>query len=267
MSAVPDGSWFLSDPAATGAPDAPSVVCFGHAGGDPRAYLGWQRDLGPAATIRAVCVPGRGPRFREPGPTGLAELADAAAEAIRGLPDRAVCLFGHSLGGLVAFEVARRLRDWPPLRHLVVSGCAAPSLLPTEYVVWAAGLPWAEFVAATAEHEGLAPEIVEDPELQELLLPDLRADVRLFAGYRYRPAAPLTVPASVVNGVDDWRVADGVLHPWEREFTSVPEYHWREGGHFYFTGRPAAVVGVLRDAVREPAGDAADESADHVEVI
>ncbi|MGH3757360.1 thioesterase II family protein [Actinophytocola sp.] len=259
---MPGDGWFLSDGATT-RPDAPTVVCFAHAGGDPRAYLGWQRHLGPAATVRAVCVPGRGHRVGEPRTTSLDELADGAAEAIRGLPDRAVCLFGHSLGGLVAFEVARRLRDWPPLRHLVVSGCAAPSLLPTEYIVWAARLPWREFVEATAKHEGLAPEIVEDPELQELLLPELRADVRLFADYRYRPAASLTIEASLVNGADDWRVADGVLHPWEREFAAVPRYHWRDGGHFYFTDRPAAVVDILRDALRPMPAPATD----HVEVI
>jgi surfactin synthase thioesterase subunit len=256
--------WFLS----AGAPrraDAPSVVCFAHAGGDPRTYLSWQQELGPVAGLRAVCMPGRGHRFGEPRPTSLDELADGAAEAIRSLPDPAVCLFGHSLGGLVAFEVARRLRDWPAVRHLVVSGCAAPSLLPTEYIVWASRLPWRKFVEATAKHEGLAPEIVEDPELQDLLLPELRADVRLFAGYRYRPAAPLAIRASLVNGMDDWRVAEGVLHPWERELATVPEYHWRDGGHFYFTGRPATVVGVLREAVlREPWPEA---SADHVEVI
>jgi surfactin synthase thioesterase subunit len=253
--------WFLTE--GEPGPDTPAVVCFPHAGGDPRAYLAWQRELGSAATVRAVCVPGRATRFAEPPSASLDELADGAAEAVLGLPESSVCLVGHSLGGLVAFEVARRLRAHPAVRHLVVSGCAAPSLLPTEYIVWAAGLPWDEFVEATARHEGLAPEIVEDPELAELLLPELRADVRLFAGYRYRAADPLPIPVSLVNGADDWRVSGGVLHPWEQEVTTVPEYHWREGGHFYFTDRPTSVTDVLRDALRrEPA-----PPADHVEVI
>lgn len=247
--------WFLTD--GEPEPGAPTVVCFPHAGGDPRTYLAWQREL-PEVTVRVACVPGRAHRFTEPAPSSLAELADAAAEAV-GRLDGPVCLAGHSLGGLVAFEVARRLPD--RIHHLVVSGCAAPSLLPTEYIVWAAGLPWDEFVEATARHEGLAREIVDDPELARLLLPELRADVRLFAGYRYRPAEPLAVGASLVNGADDWRVSGGVLHPWEGEFAAVPAYHWREGGHFYFTDRPAAITDVLREALRrEPA-------ADHVEVI
>lgn len=252
-------AWFLTDGGP--GPDAPTVVCFPHAGGDPRTYLAWQREL-PEVTVRVACAPGRAHRFAEPAPASLAELADDAAAAVGDLTGP-VCLAGHSLGGLIAFEVARRLPD--RVRHLVVSGCAAPSLLPTEYIVWAAGLPWDEFVEATARHEGLAREIVEDPEVAELLLAALRADVRLFAGYRYRPAEPLPVAASLVNGDDDWRVGGGVLHPWEREFTSVPDYHWRAGGHFYFTDRPGAVTDVLRAALRrDPAADAAN---DHVEVI
>jgi surfactin synthase thioesterase subunit len=250
--------WFLSGGAD---PDAPAVVCFPHAGGDPRTYLDWRPDLAPVG-VQAVCVPGRGHRFVEPRVGSLAELADAAAEAIRTLPHRRICLFGHSLGGLVAFEVARRLHDHEPVHHLVVSGCAAPSSLPTEYIVWAAGLPWAEFVEATARYEDLPQEVAEDPELAELLLPELQADVRLFAGYSYRPAAPLAIGLSLVNGAADPRVADGRLHAWEREAVAPPEYHWRDGGHFYLAGRPRTVTGVIREALdRDPV------PAEHVEVI
>jgi surfactin synthase thioesterase subunit len=259
--------WFLCEGAGTGlAEPSARIFCFPHAGGDPRGYLTWQHGLGSVATLVAVCMPGRGHRFAEPLPASIDELADGAAAAISGYLDRPVYLFGHSFGGLVAFEVARRLRDTHAVRHLVVSACAAASLLPTEYIVWASRLEWREFVATTAKYEGLAQEIVEDEELQRLLLPDLWADVRLLAEYRYRPAAPLPIGASLINAVDDWRVAGGVLQPWEREFAAEPEHHWREGGHFYFSDRPSAVVDVLRAVVLREA--AAEVPADqHVEVI
>jgi surfactin synthase thioesterase subunit len=152
--------------------------------------------------------------------------------------------------------VARRLRDVPAVRHLVASGCAAPSCLPTDYLRWAAQLDGRAFAEAMARYEGMSPEIVEDEELQELLLPDLRADCRLIAAYCYQPAAPLAVPISLINGRDDWRVGDGVLEGWRAEASTAPEYHWSDGGHFYFADRPAAVVDVLRAIVDE-----------HVEVI
>ncbi|HEU5470220.1 MAG TPA: alpha/beta fold hydrolase [Actinophytocola sp.] len=253
------GSWFRTGnrPAHPRA----HVFCFPHGGGDPRGYLGWQAGLD--AELLAVCAPGRGHRFAEPPPESIGELAVGAADAIAGHADAPIVLFGHSFGALVAFEVARLLRDTATPRHVVLSGCVAPALLPTEYLVWAAGLDGREFAEAAGRYEGLAPEIVADEELQELLLPGLRADLRLIAGYRYRPAAPLAIGATLVNGRDDWHVAENLLEPWRAEFTTPPAQHWHDGGHFYFDEYPTAVPRLLATLVSE-----LDESLDqHVEVI
>ncbi|MGH3735192.1 MAG: thioesterase II family protein [Micromonosporaceae bacterium] len=255
-----DPRWFLSDRRT---PESPvRIFCFPHGGGNPRAYADWQPLLGGDAEILAVCVPGRAARAAEPAAASIAELADRAAEVVAAAADRPSYLFGHSLGGVVAFEVARRLRDVPQLRHLVASGCAAPSLLPTDYLRWAAGLDGPAFAEAMAKFEGMSPEIVADPELQELLLPDLREDCRLIAEYRYQPADPLDIGLTLVNGRDDWRVGDDMLDPWRTEVTTAPRRHWRDGGHFYFADRPAAAVDLLRELVGAPA-----PADDHVEVI
>jgi surfactin synthase thioesterase subunit len=260
---MPRSAWFLAGAGAPADPPA-RVFCFPHGGGDPHGYLGWQAGLGPAAELLVVCAPGRGPRFAEPPSTSIDELAIGAADAIAAHADRPIVLFGHSFGGLVAFEVARLLRDTPAVRHLVVSGCAAPSLLPTDYLVWASRLEGQEFAEATGRYEGLSPEIVADEELQELLLPGLRADLSLIAGYRYRRAAPLDVGAALINGRDDWHIAGGMLEPWRHEFTTPPTTHWRDGGHFYFADRPDAAVDVLRAAVLN---DSTTDTDQHVEVI
>ncbi|MQA27220.1 MAG: alpha/beta fold hydrolase [Micromonosporaceae bacterium] len=242
------------------------VFCFPHGGGDPRAYADWQPSMGDDADILAVRVPGRGSRGDERPPASIAELAGAAAAEIAAAADRPTYLFGHSLGALVAFEAARRLRQAPMVRHLVASGCAAPSLLPTDYLRWAAELDDRAFAEAMAKFEGMSPEIVEDRELQELLLPDLRADCRLIAEYRHQPAAPLAIGLTLINGRDDWRVGNAMLEPWRREVTTVPDDHWRDGGHFYFADRPDAVVNLLRAMVRAGASDPAPAD-EHVEVI
>lgn len=255
-----EGGWFLcrSDLRAPA-----RVVCFPHGGGDPRAYADWQTLLGDTADVLAVCIPGRGRRGDEPPPESITELAGWAAGAVAAMADRPTYLFGHSLGAVVAFEVARRLRSTPMVRHLVASGCAAPALLPSDYLRWAAGLDNHAFAKAMVRYEGMSPEIVDDPDVQDLLLADLRADCRLIAGYRYQPAAPLQLPLSLVNGRDDWRVSPDLLQPWNGEVTTVPTYHWRDGGHFYFADRPGAVVDVLLSVVAEEVAP----SEDHVEVI
>jgi surfactin synthase thioesterase subunit len=256
--------WFVSSGSELQSPAR--IFCFPHGGGNPRAYVDWQMCMGGTADIVAVCVPGRGPRSDERAAASIAELADRASAAIASVVDRPTYLFGHSLGGVVAFEVARRLRGVAALRHLVASGCAAPSLLPTDYLRWAAQLDGRAFAEAMTKFEGMSPEIVEDRELQELLLPDLRADCRLIAAYRYQPAAPLEVRLSLINGRDDWRVGNGMLAPWRSEVTTAPDYHWRDGGHFYFADRPAAVVDVLRAVVRAGSGEPAPAD-EHVELI
>ncbi|HET9140292.1 thioesterase II family protein [Actinophytocola sp.] len=253
--------WFLSGDAGSQAPVR--IFCFPHGGGDPRGYLTWQPALAPVAELLVVCAPGRAHRFAEPPPASIGELAIGAADAISAHADRPVILFGHSFGALVAFEAARLLRDTPAVRGLVLSGCVAPALMPTEYLVWAAGLTGREFAEMAGKYEGLAPEIVADEELQELLLPGLRADLRLIAEYRYRPAAPLALTGTLINGRDDWHVADSTIDGWRREFSAPPDRHWHPGGHFYFDDHPAAVL----DTLTALASDVDISTDQHVEVI
>jgi surfactin synthase thioesterase subunit len=250
-------TWFVTEPV----PAAPArVFCFPHAGGTLRTFLGWQAGLGTDAEILAVCRPGREHRAQEPAPT-IEEYVDGATTAVRAAAEadpRPIYLFGHSLGALVAFEVARRLGGLPGLRHLIASGCSAPSLLPSRRVLEIAGLTGKAFAEAIGFFGGLPPEVIADEELQEVLLPGLIADFRMAVGYRYRPADPLTVDISLINGRDDPHVGPAQLEPWRNEVRRAPAYHWADGGHFYFEEHPEAVIDLLRTLVR------ADQ---HVELI
>jgi surfactin synthase thioesterase subunit len=262
--------WFVATDAADRAPAL--VVCFPHAGGGTRTFLAWQEALAGDARILAVCRPGREHRSREPHPH-VEELIEGAAAAVRALAatdPRPIYLFGHSLGALVAFEVAHRLAgsggwagpggpDVPhPPRHLVVSGCSAPSLLPSARVRAIAGLEGRAFAEAVGFFGGLAPEVIADDDLLELLLPGLIADFRMAVGYRYRRRPPLPVELTLINGTGDPHVTPAAIEAWRDEVAGAPGYRWAEGGHFYFERDPTPVVDLLRTLV------AADQ---HVELI
>ncbi|MFF5706519.1 thioesterase II family protein [Streptomyces sp. NPDC012794] len=261
--------WFLiSENDAVPGPST-RVFCFPHAGGNPRTFLGWQPGMADDAQVLAVCPPGRGHRFREPAPASLAALADgsAAAIALTATADgRPFLLFGHSFGAVLAFEVARRLDGVRGFAGLVVSGCGAPSLLPTPRVVEAARLDGRAFTEAVGFFGGLPPEVLEDEAVQELLLPHLKADFRMVAGYRYRPGTPLAVPVTLLNGTEDPHVSAAALDAWSRECAAPPDRHWTDGGHFYFEDRPDAVTSVLRPLARTAAG-ATRTGAEYVELI
>ncbi len=243
--------WFLTQGADPGA--GARVFCFPYAGGDPRMYLRWQPLLAGDAEIVAVCPPGRGSRASQPLPS-IDGFIDGAATAIAAAVEddgRPAYLFGHSLGGLVAFEVARRLRDVPALRQFIGSGISAPSVLPSQRVRHLASLEGREFAEALRFFGGIPPEVLDDEDVLEILLPGLIADFRMAAGYRYRPAKPLPVKVSLVTGRDDPHVGPAQLAAWRDECEYPPEYHWADGGHFYFDQHPSAVVDLLRALVRD----------------
>lgn len=259
-----EASWFLSGGADSSR--VPRIFCFPYAGGNPRAFLDWQPSMGDDAEIVAVCMPGRGHRIAEQPPSSIADLADGAAAAISTCADRPIYLFGHSLGALVAFEVARRLGHLPSFRHLVASGCAAPAVLPSQRVVRAAQLEGRAFAEAVDFFGGLRPEIIADEEVRDLLLPGLQADFRLVAGYRYHVAGPLAVDVSLINGRDDPHVGITALRRWRQECRRAPDCHWVDGGHFHFEPHPHAVLDLLRSLVLGDTSSAADVEQ-HVELI
>ncbi|MEU5883465.1 alpha/beta fold hydrolase [Spirillospora sp. NPDC047279] len=256
-----DDRW-LSSPEAEGAPPPPvRLVCFPPAGADPRSFLAWQPLLGEAAQVTAVCLPGRAHRAEEPPPASLADVADTVAALMTaGDDDRPYLLFGHSMGAITAFEVARRLdaAGARGLRHLVVSGCTAPRHNPSAYITWSDGRHGRPFAEAAAEFLGLPEEFVSaEGEVQDMLLADLRDDVRLFAAYRYRPAPPLTIPLTVICGGDDPHADRPAVEDWRHESESGARVHWPEGDHFYLDRDPGKVLDVLRPLT----------VAEHIEMI
>ena len=248
--------WFVTR--GNESPAHARVFCFAHAGGDARAFLDWQPGLGTDAEL--VAVRAGGLRREAPLPS-IDEFADGAATAISAAArgdDRPIYLFGHSLGALIAFEVARRLADLPTLRHLVASGCSAPPLMPSKRLVEVAKLEGKALAEAIGFLGGLPPEVLADEDLRDLLLPRLVADMRMAVTYRFRQAPPLTIGISLINGRDDPHVGIAVLRAWADVCSTPPAYHWADGGHFYFERQPAAVIGLLRHVIR------ADQ---HVELI
>jgi surfactin synthase thioesterase subunit len=255
--------WFIS---RGGTPaHVPRIYCFPHAGGNPRTFADWQRtdgtgtgagtgvDADAEVEFAGVCRPGRDHRAQEPAPT-IVEFIEGAADAIRAAADadgRAVYLFGHSLGALIAFEVARRLDGLPQLRHLIASGCSAPSLLPSKRVLAAAELEGRAFAEAVGFFGGLPAEVVADDALLDLLLPNVLADFRMAVGYHYQPGAPLTVPTTLIVGRDDPHVGAAQIEPWQQELRDSPNSHRVPGGHFYFEKQPTVATDILRAIVQD----------------
>ncbi|HEY3480390.1 MAG TPA: alpha/beta fold hydrolase, partial [Streptomyces sp.] len=182
---------------------APRVICFPHAGGTPSLYRDWAAGLGGRSDVVPVLLPGRGLRMREEPYEAIAPLADEIADALLacGLADDYV-LFGHSMGALLAYETAVRLRALgaPRPRHLFVSGSRAPHQygVPMRHSLDDDGLR-----RLVAELGGLGADEAMGRAYLERRLPVLRADLAVCEGYRWRPRAPLDCPMTAFSADGD----------------------------------------------------------------
>ncbi|WP_371524677.1 alpha/beta fold hydrolase [Streptomyces sp. NBC_01283] len=225
------------------------LFCLPYAGGNASAYRTWH-DLTPDHVhVHALELPGRGARWSESPVSRMPLLTELLADVLAEHLDRPYALFGHSMGGLIAFELARTLRErgLPQPAHLFVSGSAAPDLPRTREPIHAA--PEADVIEELRFLGGTPPELLDDAGLMELILPALRADFSVLETYRYQPQPPLTVPMTVFGGEADPLVAREKLHRWLRQTQARSELVVLPGEHFFLHSAVSDVLATVADAL------------------
>lgn len=249
MNTTTNAAWFPRRRAGTDEvlvphPGATQLFCLPHAGSGASGYWEWAALLAPNVDVVPIELPGRESRYKE---LPRRSAFDLTAELIGPLSDRAgndFALFGHSMGALVAYELARALvaRRTPP-RHLFVSGLAAPHLGPSRRNVHL--LPEPDLLAVMEELEGTSPEVLAHPELVQLLLPVLRADFEVCETYRHPHDAALPVPITVLGGLRDPSVSVREMRAWQDLTSAGFEAELFPGGHFYLHRVRDEVIAVL----------------------
>lgn len=225
------------------------LFCFPFAGGNAAAFLPWQSLLGPDVELWVAQLPGRGARLFE---TPLDEMDDLVAQltgVVADHADRPFALFGHSLGALVAFEVARALRrdGLPAPRSLWVAGAEGPS---TQSVKpWLHNLPDKDLIDALRDYGGTPDELLDDPEMMELLLPGLRADLALDERYTYRAEAPLDLPLHLLLGDQDPHVEPACATGWSQESSQPVHRHIFAGDHFFLFPHQETITALIATAL------------------
>ncbi|MEU0991366.1 alpha/beta fold hydrolase [Streptomyces sp. NPDC005953] len=221
------------------------LVCFPHAGGAASFYFPVSAELHGSVDLVSVQYPGRQDRRGERGIEDLQIMADQAFEALRRWDDLPLTLFGHSMGALVAFEVARRFEGaGGRIDHLFVSGRKGPSVAQRERVHL---LGDEGIVAEIRAMSGTDARLLEDEELLRMVLPSLRSDYRALETYQVTPGAVVACPITVLVGDQDPWTPLSEAETWRHQTTAAFDLKVFPGGHFYLSSRPADVIGVLRD--------------------
>jgi medium-chain acyl-[acyl-carrier-protein] hydrolase len=225
------------------------LFCFPYGGAGASGYRAWGRSLPEHVEIVPVNFPGRENRFREEPYTHIEPLL---AELMRTLDFTSgpFALFGHSLGALVAFHLARELRRQgrPAPAVLVVSGYPAPHLHRDRPHV--SHLPHEEYVAMLRQHFDVTDELLDNPVLAEMALPVLRADLAVVETCPYREEPPLDLPMAAFGGIGDPEASEEQIRGWQAQCTRPVRVRMFPGGHFFVNAQREAVLQELATVLR-----------------
>lgn len=222
--------------------DSPYVnlLAFPCAGGSATMYLRWRRLLPQWIRLVSVEHPGRGVRFDERPIECLDELVTRVCDEHASVLRNPCALWGHSMGGLLAYAVMQHLRAQGRVlpQAAFVSASRGPSTHDEQRFTPRGD---AELVADLRRHGGTPEDVFDRPELLRLTLDALRSDYRVCATFRYAPLPPLPVPIVVLAGRDD-EIAAAEVTAWQRETSHPVAVRWFEGGHFFIREHECAVA-------------------------
>lgn len=211
-------------------------------------YRSWVDQLQPEVELVGVQLPGRENRFCDPLIEDVHAAAHAVAQSMRELAgDLPYAFFGHSLGASLAYEVAQILHQecsrYAP-RHLIVSGRRAPGVPRREKLLHL--LPAHELKRELFELNCTPPEILQNDELMDMLMPRLRADFAMAENYVHRHATAVPCPISAFGGRSDKDVSPEDIEAWA-PLTSGPfSITHFDGDHFFIHGAEQQVLAQVR---------------------
>lgn len=252
---LPPNPWF----AATRVLQRPAMrlFCLPYAGGSAAVFRDWPDFLPRAVAVCPIQLPGRLTRIYEPPLTDLRTLVRTLAQTLRPYLDLPFACFGHSMGALVAFELARELRRLgaPLPQQLFVSGRRAPHLRDTDPPLF--HLPDDELLSELRKLNGTPQDVLDNAELMRLLLPVLRADFQMCQTYVYDADAPLSCPIAAFGGASDPELDDGQLDAWREHTHGAFTRHVLPGDHFYLHAAQPLLLRLLSQDLARAIGVAA----------
>ncbi|MFN8400209.1 MAG: thioesterase domain-containing protein [Anaerolineales bacterium] len=223
------------------------LFLFPYAGGAPSSFNKWASEFPNHIEVNTVHYPGRGSRYNEPLIKELSVLVEEIKNAIQTELDKPFFFFGHSLGAVLAFELARRINPQPQI--LFVSACGAPHVPNPNRPIH--NLPDSEFIKSLQDLNGLPAEVSNNAELMELLLPTLRADFEAIENYQYTSNEhQLKCPVIAFGGVEDTHVSSQHLEAWRQLTSGSFKSQYFSGDHFFINAARQSLIASMISEIR-----------------
>lgn len=213
-------------------------------------YRTWSDYLPRNIEVCPVELPGRGARMRELPYTSMEPLVHDLGLAMQPYLEKPYVFFGHSMGALIGFEIARLFRreKLPGPLHLFTSGHVAPQVGSTHQPIY--DLPEREFIEELRKLEGTPEAVLNNAELMQLLAPMLRADFEVNETYSYKAEPPLEIPISAYGGVNDTDVSREHLEAWREQTSANFRLQMFQGGHFFLQNSQKILLDMMTEELK-----------------
>lgn len=224
------------------------LVCLPHAGGSATFFLPVAAALSPGVDVVAIQYPGRQDRRTEPPIDDIGLLADQIHGILQRQPELPLLLFGHSMGAIIGFELARRLdaSGHGPAR-LIASGRRGPATFRDEKVHLRDD---AGIIAELRKMSGTASSVLGDDEMMRAALPALRADYRAAETYTCPPDVTVNCPITALTGDSDPKTTLDEAKAWAKHTTGAFDLHVYAGGHFFLTDHAETIIALITEHLR-----------------
>lgn len=221
------------------------LFCFPYAGGAASTFSSWSTSLTSEIEICPIELPGHGYRIAERPFNRLEPLIKELAHALLPYLDKPFAFFGHSMGGLISFELARLLRQDYNLSptHLFISGRHAPQIPESKPPIHHLDEP--KFINELGRLNGTPKAVLENTELMELFLPVLRADFAAIETYVYTPKPRLNCPITVLGGLQDYEISCEDLEAWREQTNANFSMQMFQGDHFFINSNQSTLLQFL----------------------
>jgi medium-chain acyl-[acyl-carrier-protein] hydrolase len=209
------------------------LFCFPYAGAGASIYQAWPNNLPPEIEVCSVQLPGRENRLKEPAFTEISNLTQTLASVLCSQMSIPFAFFGHSMGSLLSFELARQLRrqNDPIPVHLFVASRRAPQIPATTGPTYL--LPEDKFIEKIRFVDGTSEAILQSPKWINYLLPILRTDLRMCETYNYTDENPLDCPISAFVSYGDRVVSQEEVTGWNVQTNNLFKLQIFSGNHFF----------------------------------
>ena len=246
---VKNNDWFVSLKKKAG--NAMQLICFHYAGGGAYSYCQLSGDIIDNCDVISMQLPGRDNRFQEDFASNMEEVIEELSSNIESFCDKPFVFFGHSLGALIAFELARELqkKNITNLKHLIVSGCDAPQIPLKRKKLY--DLSDDDLIEEIQKFNGMPKEILAERELlTDVILPIIRGDFTISDLYKYQQGKKLLCPITAIGGEKDSTFDPEDLLKWNEQ-SDVFKFKYFPGDHFFINSSRNEVAkyinGILSD--------------------